>query len=236
MRLRRMLAEGIRNAVATAGAAAVVVALALPLGAAAVSTFEDAARFDAAASTTFAFDDRYTVIFGRDVGVEWMLDAGFGQEGWFQPVVSSHHTTDSGSHFVRNRRGLPLDRYSDLGLRFTTPETSVGVLLAPLGTARPASALSISVLTGGGELFELEYDLPAPGSPSFLGFTDSTGIVEVRWQVANGGYFGIADLTVGSVLQQVPEPGTAALLGLGLAGLGAAARRRPGTTRRSRFD
>ena len=228
MLLRRVLREGIRVAVATAGTAAVVAAAAWPQGAAAVSTFEDAARFDAAASTTFAFNGTPGTVPGDVGNVQWVVEGASGDDDWFLPLTTEPATFPGyGSLFIANVRGYPLiDTFSDIGLRFPTPEEGVGVVLGQLGTRFDATSLSISVLTGSGELFELDYDLSAPGSPSFLGFTDPTGIAEVRWRGGDTGYFGIDDLTVGSVIPQVPEPATALLVGLGLAGMGAVGRRR----------
>lgn len=223
MRLRRMLTQGTRVALA----AALLATLAVPLGAAAVSTFSDPARFDASASTTFPFNGEAGTVPGDAGNVEWVIEGASGDADWFLPLVTEPATFPGpGSRFVGNTRGFPLiDTYSDIGLRFPTPEEGVGVVLVQLGTAFDAEMLSISVLTGGGELFEIDYALPEPGSPAFLGFTDPTGIAEVRWRGGNAGYFGIDDLTVGEVVPQIPEPATAALLALGLAALGAVGRR-----------
>jgi len=238
MRLRRMLAERFAEklaertgtGIAFVAAATVVLlgGLALPRGAEAVSTFTDAARFDTAASTSFPFNGPPGTVPGNAGNVQWVIEGAAGDEDWLLPLVTEPATFPGlGSRFVGNIRAFPLiHEYSDIGLRFPTAEEGVGVVLGQLGTSFDATALSISVLTGGGELYEFDYDLSAPGSPSFLGFTDPTGIAEVRWRAGNAGYFGIDDLTVGSVIPQIPEPSAALLLGLGLAGLRAAGRRR----------
>jgi hypothetical protein len=145
-------------------------------------------------------------------------------EGWFAGGASSHGGELFGE---RALSGLAFrGNFSSVGVVFTNAVEAAGAWVSGLASSRfgQANVLTISAFDAAGTLVdqaEVELGLES----MFVGFHALEGIARLEWSGDNEGYFGVDNLTAGQ-LAPMPEPGTAALVGLGLLGLAAVRRER----------
>jgi PEP-CTERM motif len=191
-------------------------------GASALMTFDDPGLFEAGG----VFLDFETTGTSGAAGVTFVTQGNATTTDWYAPNRTQPMAFQSlaGSWYLGNIEGFPqTSRFSDIKVMFGNSVDAAGAMIGQLGSAIDAQTLSISVLTGDNQTFIVDFSLGDPGSPAFLGFSDPSGIKEIRWRGGDSGFFGIDNFRAGTI---VPEPGTAGLLGLGLALLARRSRRR----------
>ncbi len=133
----------------------------------------------------------------------------------------------SGSPALYNNLGPSVDFTSTGNFVFSLQSIGLAPLLGGFGV--PASVLFTGFLAAGGTVTQTVQVPGATNAPTVFNFANFTGLTSVRLTVTAPGaepyvQFDNVALTQGTAV--IPEPGTVALLGVGLVGLGAAARRR----------
>lgn len=129
--------------------------------------------------------------------------------------------------------------YGSYGASFFSGQNSTPNLVATLAGATAigffygdyyAASTPFSVTLSTGDIFNnLTTPVKAGVDTGFIGFTSDTQITSVAFAEPNDGdayVFDVTQFVLASASSTVPEPATLALLGLGLAGMGAIRRRK----------
>lgn len=161
-------------------------------------------------------------VFGSTPTITWSSDSNFSVFGYtsgYGLAGNGVWTGATGPYIGSNGPTAVMT------LALSAPVGSIGAFLnyAP----GYGSAPTISAYDSGNNLIEsyiLNFATSGNDQGYFFGFSESTSIISSF--VLSGSYIIAANITTGGVSSDVPEPAALALFGLGLAGLGFAARRR----------
>lgn len=161
-------------------------------------------------------------VFGSIPTITWSSTNSysvFGYTGGYGLNSNGYWTGATGPYIGSN------DGTSTMTLALGAPVSTIGAFLnyAPGGGSAP----TISVYDSASNLIEsyvLNFATSGNDQGYFFGFSEATSIISSF--VLSGSYIVAANITTGGVGSDVPEPAALAIFGLGLAGLGFAARRR----------
>ena len=114
------------------------------------------------------------------------------------------------------------------GINFSDPVAAFGFYGIDIGDCK--GQVTVTAINGGTNVYNVGNTLNGPGgSVLFWGLIDTINpISSVAFGNTNPGtdFFAFDDMIIGSAKQVIPEPGSLALLGLGLAGLATVRRRK----------
>lgn len=165
-------------------------------------------------------------------GLPSVPNVSFLSEG-FQNPATWFDGTSNFSGFLGSAQGwsnVTSTNYSNLGIQFTTPVEAVGAYVGRIPNFRNAHPSQVSVwLYDSTQSLVLAQSISLPtafNSPVWFGYRSTTLISRLEIRVNNAGFFGADFVTFGNVTgpQEIPEPATLVLFGLGALGVGGASR------------